>query len=102
MLGVGVDVGGDDIGLDLVTGDGGFAVAVTNGIDQPEQIPRPRHVPRSGKSHDRPACGVGVLPAVLTNARDVTFDVAGVEVRLVERGVEQLDYANVPLDEKGV
>ena len=38
-----------------------------------------------------PGGGVGVLTAVLADARHISFDVAGLKGALVERWVEQLD-----------
>ena len=50
-------------------------------------------VAHGGEGHDGPDGGVGVLAAVFAHAGDIAFDVAGIEVRLVERRIEQLDQA---------
>src|SRR5207253_242494 len=102
VLRVGVDVGGDDVRLDLVTGDVRFAVPVTDRVDQPEQFPRALDLSGGGERHDRPDGGVRILPAILANAGDVALDVTWIQVRLVERRVEQLDHADVALHEMGV
>jgi hypothetical protein len=83
----------------VVSRDGGFAVAMTGGVDQAEQFPGPLGVSGGGERHDGPDGGVGVLPAVFADSGDVALDVAGIEVGFVEGRVEQLDDADVALDQ---
>src|SRR5258708_15187586 len=46
-----------------------------------------------------PDGGMGVLPAVFTNARHITFDITGVERRAIERRREQKDEPFGPKDQ---
>ena len=39
VLRIGVDVGGEEVGFDLVTRDRGLGVAVADGVDEVEQFP---------------------------------------------------------------
>ncbi len=60
-------------------------------VDHGQQLPGALAVAQGGKRHRRPDRAVGVLPAVLAHARHVAADVAGIESRLVEGRIEQLD-----------
>ena len=64
-----------------------------------DQFPRPPAVAQRGERHRRPDRRVRVLAAVLSHARDVAFDVAGIQVRLVERRIEELDQRIVAADQ---
>ena len=70
-------------------------------VDHGEQFPRAPSVAQGGEGHRRPDRGMGVLAAVFAHARDVAFDIAGIQGRLVEGRIEQLDQrvlaANQPL-----
>ena len=59
------------------------------GIEQREQLGRLVALAERGKGDDRPDGGMGVLAAILANARRIALDVAGIERRLVERRREQ-------------
>ncbi len=88
-----VDVGADDIRLDLVGLDLRRGPGVVDRVEQLEQ--RGRAVAAAGRRHrlDDPDGGVRVLPAVLAHPRQVALDVAGVVRRAVERRREQADEA---------
>ncbi len=46
--------------------------------------------------------GMGVLAAILAHAGDVAFDVTGIECRLVERRIEELDEPGIAADQPAV
>jgi hypothetical protein len=97
-----VDIGGDDVGLDLVGGDVGGGAAVVDRVDQVEQFPGAGAVAQVSEGHGRPDGGVGVLAAVLAHAGDVALDVAGLQRGLVEGRVQELDQAGVAAHQMGV
>ncbi len=74
-----IDVRGDDIRLNFVGGDLLGRSAVMDGIEQREEFPRAFAFAHEGKGHGGPNRAVGVLAAVLAHARNVTFDVTGIE-----------------------
>ena len=75
----GVDIRRDHIRLHLVGGDLLLSSAVMDGIEQREQFPCPIVFPHEGEGHGGPDGAVGVLTAILADARNVAFDVTGVE-----------------------
>ena len=79
--GDGIDVGGDDIGFDLVGGDGFRRARMVDRVDQRQQVPCAAAVAERGERHRRPDSGMRVLAAVLAHARDIAFDVAGIRAR---------------------
>ena len=68
-------------------------------IDHVEQFPRAPAVAQCGERHGRPDRRMRVLPAIFSHARDVPFDVAGIQIRLVERRVQELDQRMVPANQ---
>ena len=84
----GVDVGGHDVGLDLIHIRIRQIRRVTDRIEQREQFPRPLGFAHFRERHDGPDRPVGVLAAVLPNAGRVAFDVAGFERGFVEGRIE--------------
>ena len=100
--GDGVDVGRHHVRLDPVSGDRLGRGAVGDGVDQREQLPRPLGIAHRGEGHDGPDGAVGVLAAIFAHAGDVALDVAGVEVRLVERRIEELDQPGVAADQAAI
>ena len=68
-------------------------VGVVGRVDQGGQFPGAPAVAQGREGHGRPDGGVGVLAAVLAHAGHVALDVAGVQLRLVEGRIEQLDQA---------
>ena len=91
MLCGGVDVGGDHVRFDGVLLDLGRGLRMADGVDQAEEIHGAVAVAQFGKGPDRPERGVGVLAAVLTHARRVALDVAGLQGRPVEGRREELE-----------
>ena len=64
----GVDVGGDDVRLHLIAGDGLWLPGVFHRVEQAQQFDRAVAVPLAGKGHRQPQGAVGVLAAVLAHA----------------------------------
>ena len=60
-------------------------------VDHGGELPRAPGIAQGGERHRRPDRPVRVLAAVLPHARHVAADVAGVQIRLVEGRIEQLD-----------
>ena len=98
---MGVDVGDDDVGLNLVARH----ILRRQGV-----IDRVQHVPQIcgavAVAHERvgqhdPGGGVRVLRAVLTDAGRVALDVTRVECAPVERRREQVDDVLILVDELG-
>ena len=75
----GIDIGGDDVRFDFISGNLGGRRAVMNGIEQREEFPRAVVVAHERKGHGGPERAVGVLAAVLAHAGNVTFDVSRIE-----------------------
>src|ERR1044071_8893028 len=63
---------------------------MTDGVDQLDQLPCLRYIAHAGKGHHHPDSGMSVLATILANAGNVSFDVTGIEIRPVERRIEQL------------
>ena len=82
-----VDVGGDDVGLDLVALELGRRAACgdRDSACGTARSPRRRCRARASAMH-HPERGVRVLAAVLAHARDVALDVAGIERRARSNG----------------
>ncbi len=97
-----IDVGGHDIRLDSVLGSLRRRRAVRDGVDQPEQLPRPLAVPPRGRGHDGPNGAMRVLASVFPHAGYVAFDVARIQIRFVERRIEQQDQTVVPADQPAI
>src|SRR4030095_4799231 len=90
MRGDGVDVGGDDVGLDLVALDVGASARVVDGVEQRKEGGGLVALAEGGEGDDGPGGGVGVLAAVFPDAGRVALDVAGVERGALEgRGEEE-------------
>ena len=62
-----------------------------NGIEQVKELPRALIFPHERKGHGGPDGALGVLAAIFAHARNVAFDVTGIERRFVEWRVEELD-----------
>ena len=95
----GVDVGGGDVGLDLVAMDARARAGVVDRVQDAEQLARLVAVAERREGQHRPDRRVRVLSAVLTDARQVSLDVAGIEGRLVERRGEEQDEPVAALNE---
>ncbi len=99
MWGHGIDVRGDNEGLDLIALDLLGRARMVDGIDQREQLRGLVSRAELRKGEDRPHGGMAVLPAILAQARRIALDVAGIERRLVEGRREQERQAVVATDE---
>ncbi|KAF5056943.1 hypothetical protein DSECCO2_362150 [anaerobic digester metagenome] len=88
-----VDIGGDDVRFPLVYGRLFGSAGVVDRVDHVENLPGASPVAQTGKSHGGPDGGVGVLPPVLPHPRYIALDVAGIEVRRIERRVQKLDQS---------
>src|SRR5438876_6620850 len=93
---LGVYVSRDDVRLDLVLADPVRRSRMRDGIQHREQFRRLEAVAEGGERNDCPGGRMGILPPVLTHAGQVTLDVPGLEMRVVERGREQKDQPVVP------
>ena len=69
------------------------------GIDQIEDLPCALDAAALRERHRRPHGRVRVLTTVLAYTRNVALDVAGLELRAIERRIEQLDHADVATHE---
>ena len=85
MLGMGVDVAREHIGLGLVALDVGAAAAVVDRIEHVKELDRLVAAAQRRDGHQDPDGGMGVLPAVLAHSGRIAADVAGVLARQVER-----------------
>ena len=95
----GVDVRRDHVGLDLVRRCPFGRVGMPDGIEHREQPPRLFGIAQPGHGHDGPDRGMGVLPAILSNAGDIAPNVAGVQLRAVEWRIEQADRRRIRVDQ---
>ena len=94
----GINVRGEDVRLDLVSCDLLWGSTMVNGIDQSEKLPSPVVFTQEGEGHDRPRGGMSVLSAILPHPRRVTFDIARVELRLIERRIKELNEIGIAAD----
>ena len=76
-----VDVGGDDVGLDLVALDVLGRPRAVDRVQHVEQLDRLVAVAELGDRHRGPDGGMSVLASVLADARDVALDVARIRRR---------------------
>src|SRR4030095_13754520 len=72
--------------LDILNGRG-----MVDRVDEVPKFPRAVAAALQSRRQGNPSGGVGVLSAVLANARHISFDVAGLQGAFVERWIEQLD-----------
>ena len=94
-----IDIGGNDVGFNLVDGGLGRCSTVIDRVDHGEKLPGAPVVALAGKGHGRPDRRMGVLSAVFPDAGNVAFDIAGIQFRLVEWRIEELDQAVLAADE---
>ena len=67
-------------------------------VDHGHQLPGAPAVAQFSEGHCHPDRPVGILPAILPYAGDVSLDVTGIQIRLVEGRVQELDQRLVPVD----
>src|SRR5688572_31080770 len=99
MRGDGVDVGGDDVGLDLVALDVSARGGVVDGVQEGEESRGLVALAEGGEGDYGPGGGVGVLAAVLADAGRVALDVARIEPGEVEGRGEEKREAVIGADE---
>ncbi len=68
-------------------------------VDHGQEFPERAPVAQGREGHRRPDRRVSVLPAVLSHPGDVAFDVAGIQIRLVKRRIQELDERLLPANE---
>src|SRR5665213_37569 len=84
-----VDIRRDNVGLDLIAMRIRRGACVIDRIEKRKQTGCLVALAQFRQSHDRPKRRMGVLAAILTNARRIPLDVTRIERRLVERRPEQ-------------
>ena len=89
VAGGGVDIGRDHIGFHLIAIHVGACAGVVDRVEQAEQGGGLVTFSQARESHYGPQGGVGVLPAVLAQARRIALDIARVRRRMIERRREQ-------------
>ena len=94
-----IDIRGHHVGLDFVALHVGTAAGVIDGVEERHEVRRPIAVSEHGLRDDGPGRGVGILAAVLANARGVPLDVAGIMRSAIERRREQQREPGVAEDE---
>ena len=80
-----IDVGADDIGLDLVAMDVRARARMVDRIEHREKLGRLVAVAERRERDDRPSRGMRILAAILANAGRIALDVAGVVRRSCRR-----------------
>ena len=68
-------------------------------VDHGKEFPRAPVVPQASEGHCRPDGRMRVLPAVFSHAGDIPFDVAGIQLRLVEGRIQKLDQSMLAANE---
>ncbi len=75
-----------NVRLDAIDRDRLWRCSVSYRVDECEQLPGPVRLTHRRKSHHRPNGAMGVLSAIFPNTGYVSFDIAWIELRLVEGG----------------
>ena len=91
----GIDVGGDDVGLDLVAFDVFGRAGMVDRVHEGKQLARLVARTQLRKRKDYTHGGVAILPAIFAQARRITPDIAGIVARPVERRREQQRQSDV-------
>src|SRR5512134_2104299 len=81
----GINISGDDIGLDLVAVNAGAAVGMIDRVQERKKFAGLVAVAERGESEDGPDRRVGILAAVFADAGQVSFDIARVRACTVKR-----------------
>jgi hypothetical protein len=68
-------------------------------IDHAKELPCAPVVSQSREGHGRPDGRVSVLAAVFSYSGNVAFDVAGIQIRRVERRIQQLNQSMLAANE---
>jgi hypothetical protein len=85
------DIAGHDIRLDPEHIYFLRRIAVMDGVERPEQLPGTLLIAELGEGESDPNSGMGIMAAVFSNPGGIRFDIAGLESRGIERGVEDHD-----------
>ena len=94
-----IKIGTHDIRFDLVTVNCRLAVSVMDRVEQRKQFSSSVAIAQHGEGQRRPNSTMRILPAILANARRITFDIAGIARRMVKWRGEQQQQFVVPADE---
>ena len=75
----GINISGDDVGLDLVAVNAGAGARMIDRVQQREEFAGLISVAERGEGEDGPDRRMGILATVFADAGQVSFDVARVE-----------------------
>ena len=84
-----VDVAGDDVRLEAITGGLFSGPRMVDRVEHVEQLHGFVAAAKRRHRHDDPHRGVGILPAVLPHARRIALDVPGLLRRTIEGRAEE-------------
>jgi hypothetical protein len=90
-----VNVGRHDVWLDLISRCLAWIPGVLNRIHGCQEIHGLFPVPAASERHWNPERAVRILTAIFPDARQVTFDVAGIARRIVEWGREEEEHPEI-------
>ena len=85
----GINISGDDVGLDFVAVNAGAAARVIDRVQEREKFAGLVAVAECGEGKDGPDRRMSILAAVFADAGQVPFDVARIRARAVEWRGEQ-------------
>ena len=96
-----IDIRGDHIGFHLVSRGAHGCPRVIDRINHGSQFPRACAIAQSCECHRGPDSAVSVLAAILSDSRNVSANVSGLEIGRIERRIETLylDEAAESLDD---
>ena len=77
----GINIGGDDVGLDLVAVNASAGARMIDGVQEREEFAGLVAVAEGGEREDRPDRRMGILSTVFADAGQVPFDIARVQGR---------------------
>ena len=97
--GVSIDVGRDDVGFRPVSLRIFGRSHVINRVDHVEQLHRFVAHSEARQREDCPQSGVSILAAILPNARQIAFDIAGIVRHPIERWRQQQHNLCVATDQ---
>ena len=87
----GINIGGDDIGLDLVPVNASAGTRMIDRVQEREKFAGLIAVAERGEGEDGPDRRMGILAAVFADAGQVSFNIARVRARVVKRRGEEED-----------
>src|SRR4051812_41550609 len=95
----GINISGDDVGLDLVPVNASASARMVDGVQDCEELTGLVPVAECGERENGPDRGMGILTPVFADAGKVSFDVARVQVSAVEWRGEEEDEAVIATHE---